>query len=82
MLIRALSYDSPLILTKFSVHLNGLYSKAIQVTALAECYMLGNCVLLLPSAECFFKINVLKNVSYRSTSRVSNSMDPDNACHF
>ena len=32
-LICALSYDSPLILTKFSAH-----AKAIQVTALAECY--------------------------------------------
>ena len=39
-------------------------------------------MLLLPSAEFSFEINCFKNISFRSTGRVSNSMDLDNAWHF
>ena len=41
--------------------------------------MLDSFMLLLPSAEFSFDINCFQNISFRSTSRVSNSMDPDNA---
>ena len=38
--------------------------------------------LLLSSAEFSFEIIFSKNMSFRNTSRFSNSMDPDNAQHF
>ena len=44
-----------------------------------ERYTLGYFMSLLPSAVFFFEINCFKNISFRSTSRVSNSLDPDNA---
>ena len=44
---------------------NGQYSKGIQVTVLAEHYMLGNFMSLLPSAEFSFEINCFQKYIFQ-----------------
>ena len=44
--------------------------------------MLGSFMSLLPSAEFSLQIIVFKNLSFRRRSRMSNSMDLDNAWPF
>ena len=72
----------PLILTKFSVHLKLVHwMTCIQKRFKMQRWrnVLCRCCPLLNFLSRWI---VFKNVSFRSTSRVSNSMNPDNAWHF
>ena len=77
MVIHALSYDSPPILTNKIQCTSKTYALKWPMFK-SELYMLGNFMSLLSSAEFSFERTLLK-LSFSNTSRVSNSIDPDNA---
>ena len=44
--------------------------------------MLGNFAYSFLSADIFFQNQLFRKISFRNTTRVSNSLDPDQARHF
>ena len=59
------AYTNKILCTSKTGALNGLYSKAIQDTALAERYMLGSFMHLLSSAEFSFEINCFQKYIFQ-----------------